>query len=107
MMQAVIPRASTGTDRAARNPAPDRAASPRPPQAGARPGPPPAVAETVAVRLSAEFPGLSRATVERCAAETWMCADHLGLPVTGGLVEGIAREHLHGVVKSVPPSPRP
>jgi hypothetical protein len=81
MMQAVIPRASTEPDRAA--------------------------TETVTTRLSAEFCALSRATVERCVWQTWMCAEHLGLPVTGGLVEGIAREHLHGVVKSVPPSRRP
>ena len=87
MMQAVIPRAGTGTDRAARNSQPDQA-----------------VAETITTRLSAEFSALSRATVERCVFHTWLCAEHLGLPVTGGLVEGIAREHLHGVVKSVPPS---
>lgn len=100
MMQAVIPRASTGTDRAARGRKPDGTGS-------TRPDPAPAVAETVTARLSAEFSGLSRATVERCVWNTWMCAEHLGLPVTGGLVEGIAREHLHGVVKSVPPSRRP
>jgi hypothetical protein len=81
MMQAVIPRASTRPDGTA--------------------------AETVTTRLSAEFSTLSRATVERCVFQTWMCAEHLGLPVTGGLVEGLAREHLHAVVKSVPPSRRP
>ena len=80
-MQAVIPRASTSPDRAG--------------------------AETVTTRLSAEFSALSRATVERCVWDTWMCAEHLGLPVTRRLVERIAREHLHGVVKSVPPSSRP
>jgi hypothetical protein len=89
MMQAVIPRASTGTDRAARNPQPDWTA-----------------AQTVTTRLAAEFSALTRGTVERCVWETWMCAEHLGLPVTGGLVERVAREHLHGVLKSVPPSRR-
>lgn len=96
MMQAVISRASTGTDRAAR--------SSQPGYGGSRPGP--AAAEAVAIRLAAEFSALSRATVERCVWETWMCAEHLGLPVTAGLVERIAREHLHGVLKSVPPSSR-
>lgn len=90
MMQAVISRASTGTGRAAVSSRPDQAA-----------------AEPVTSRLSAEFSALSRATVERCVIQTWMCAEHLGLPVTSGLVEGIAREHLHAVVNSVPPSRRP
>ena len=111
MMQAVMPRASTGADRAVLNQKPDSADSSRPLQAGSsRPGSAPATTETVTARLYAEFSefsGLSRAAVERCVAETWMCAEHLGLPVTGGLVEGIAREHLHAVVNSVPPSHRP
>jgi hypothetical protein len=90
MMQAVISRASsTGAGRAATASRPDAAA-----------------AETVTTRLSAEFAGLSRETVERCVVHTWMCAQHLGLPVTSALVEVIAREHLFGVEKSAPPSRR-
>lgn len=87
MMQAVISRASTGADRAVATSQPDQA-----------------VTEMVTTRLAAEFGGLPRTTVERCVSHTWMCAEHLGVPVTGALVEVIAREHLHGLVKSVPPS---
>lgn len=90
MMQVVTQRAGTGTTRAARRARPD-----------------PAVAEAVTTHLADEFSALTRATVERCVRETWMCAEHLGLPVTEGLVEKIAREHLHGVMNSVPPSRRP
>ena len=97
MMQAVIPRASTGTDRAALSRGPDQAGS-------TQLGPGPAITETVTTRLAAEFSGRPRAAVERCFLETWMCAEHLGLPVTESLVERITREHLHAMVKSVPPS---
>jgi len=90
MMQAVISRASTGTGHDALSSRPDQA-----------------VAEAVTARLSAEFSALSRATVERCVIQTWMCAEHLGLPVTPNLVEGIAWEHLQAVVNSVPPSRGP
>ena len=90
MMQAVISRASPGTGRATVSSRPDQAA-----------------AEAVATRLSAEFAALPAATVHKCVVQTWMCAEHLGLPVTPGLVEGIAREHLQAVVNSVPPSRRP
>lgn len=62
--------------------------------------------EAVARRLRAEFPALASDEVERYVTETWMCAQHLGFPVTAGLVEPIAREHLLGVVNSVPPSGR-
>lgn len=89
-MQGVMQRATTGTPRAARTAKPEAA-----------------VAEAVTTQLAGEFSALTRATVERCVRETWMCAEHLGLPVTESLVETIAREHLHGVMKSVPPSRRP
>jgi hypothetical protein len=89
MMQAVVQRAGTGTHRAAR---------------GARPEP--AVCENVTAQLAGEFSALSQATVQRWVRETWMCAEHLGLPVTDGLVEKIAREHLRGLMNSVPPSRR-
>jgi hypothetical protein len=86
MMQAVIRRGGAGTNRA-------RSARPEP-----------AVGEAVTARLAGEFSDLSPATVQRCVQETWICAEHLGLPVTDGLVEKIAREHLRGLMKSVPPS---
>lgn len=89
MMQAVMRRAGTGTDRAARSA-----------------GPEPNVGETVTTQLAGEFSALSRSTVQRCVRETWLCAEHLGLPVTDGLVEKIAREHLRGVMYSAPPPPR-
>jgi hypothetical protein len=63
-----------------------------------------AASETVTSRLTAEFPALAPATVERCVTDTWICADHLGLAVTAGLVERVARERLLGLVNSVPPS---
>ncbi|HUK71937.1 MAG TPA: hypothetical protein VLW50_24755 [Streptosporangiaceae bacterium] len=63
-----------------------------------------AASETVTTRLTAEFPALPATTVERCVTDTWMCADHLGLAVTAGLVERVARERLLGLVNSVPPS---
>lgn len=55
-------------------------------------------------RLAREFDILSRVTVERSVTDAWLCAEHLGIEVTPALVEGIAREHLVGVVNSVPPS---
>ncbi|MQA93678.1 MAG: hypothetical protein GEV11_03230 [Streptosporangiales bacterium] len=55
-------------------------------------------------RLAGEFGILSRDTVERSVTDAWCCAEHLGLEVTPALVERIAREHLVGVVNSVPPS---
>jgi hypothetical protein len=58
-------------------------------------------------RLRTEFVGLSHTIVERCVADVWACAAHLGLTVTPGQVERVAREHLMGVVKSEPPSGRP
>jgi hypothetical protein len=63
-----------------------------------------ATSDTVTHRLTIEFPGLASATVERCVTDTWICAEHLGLTVTDGLVEMLAREHLLGLMNSVPPS---
>jgi len=67
----------------------------------------PAESERVTRRLTAEFPALAPGDIERCVAETWICAQHLGLAVTTRLVERVAREHLLGLVNSVPPSGRP
>lgn len=57
-------------------------------------------------RLAGEFGALPRGIVERSVTDAWLCAEHLGFDVTPALVEGIAREHLVGVVNSVPPSGR-
>jgi hypothetical protein len=62
--------------------------------------------DTVTDRLTAEFPALALATIERCVTDTWICAEHLGLAVTDGLVLMLAREHLLGRMNSVPPSGR-
>lgn len=66
----------------------------------------PAGSEALTRRLTAEFPALASDEIERHVTETWICAQHLGLAVTPRLVEPIAREHLLGVVNSVPPSGR-
>lgn len=81
-----------------------RAAASARPQRALQTGP--AASEGVAQRLAAEFPTLGAAAVERCVIDTWICAEHLGLAVTAGLVERVAREHLLGMVNSVPPSGR-
>jgi hypothetical protein len=65
-----------------------------------------ATSGAVTDRLTTEFPALAFATVERCVTDTWICAEHLGLTVTDGLVEMLAREHLLGLMNSVPPSGR-
>ncbi len=65
-----------------------------------------ATSDAVTNRLTTEFPALAFATIERCVTDTWICAEHLGLTVTGGLVEMLAREHLLGLMNSVPPSGR-
>jgi hypothetical protein len=85
-MQAVIQRAVTGAHA----------------QQVCRTGP--ATSGTVASRLTAEFPALAFATIERCVTDTSICAQHLGLTVTDGLIEMLAREHLLGLMNSVPPS---
>lgn len=85
-MQAVIQRAVTSAQ-AQRVPRTDSATS-----------------DTVTDRLTAEFPALALATIARCVTDTAICAEHLGIVVTGGLVEMLAREHLLGLMNSVPPS---
>jgi hypothetical protein len=85
-MQAVIQRAVTGAQQVLRTAS--------------------TVSEPVTSRLTAEFPALAPATIARCVADTWICAEHLGLAVTTGLVERVAREHLLVLVNSVPPSGR-
>jgi hypothetical protein len=66
-----------------------------------------ATGDTVTSRLTTEFPALAFATIVRCVTDTAVCAQHLGLTVTDGLVEMLAREHLLGLMNSVPPSGRP
>ncbi|HKB32215.1 MAG TPA: hypothetical protein VKD26_15440 [Streptosporangiaceae bacterium] len=65
-----------------------------------------ATSDTVTTRLTAEFPALAPATIGRCVTDTSICAEHLGIAVTDGLVEMLAREHLLGLMNSVPPSGR-
>jgi hypothetical protein len=87
-MHAVIESAVTG-------------AAPRQvPQAGM------ATVEVVSQRLSAEFRALTPEVVEQRVTRTWICAEHLGLAVTAAVVEALAREHLLGLVNSVPPTLR-
>ncbi len=66
----------------------------------------PAASDTVTSRLTIEFPALTAATIERCVTDTWICAEHLGLTVTDGLIEILAREHLLALMNSIPPSGR-
>jgi hypothetical protein len=67
----------------------------------------PAVGQRITHQLTAEFPGLAPADIARCVSDTGICAHHLGLTVTARLVERVAREHLLGLMNSVPPSGRP
>ncbi|MBB4933102.1 hypothetical protein F4561_003922 [Lipingzhangella halophila] len=60
--------------------------------------------EQVATRLHGEFGVLSHPHVERCVADAWKCAEHLGFEVTIDLVERVARERLQAMIKSEPPS---
>lgn len=60
--------------------------------------------QLISTRLRREFGGLSHRCIERCVSDTWNCVEHLGITVTPGLVEQVAREHLQAMVKSVPPS---
>ncbi|WP_239161672.1 hypothetical protein [Acrocarpospora phusangensis] len=56
--------------------------------------------------LAAEFPAVPRPAVERCVADVWACAEHLGVEVTPAIIERIAREHLLAMINSAPPSSR-
>ncbi|MCT9931116.1 hypothetical protein N5079_12905 [Planotetraspora sp. A-T 1434] len=58
----------------------------------------------VIARLAAEFLTLPLDAVDRCVADVWACAEHMGLDVTPEIVERVAREHLLGVVNSTPPT---
>jgi hypothetical protein len=57
-------------------------------------------------RLCRDFAALSPDAVERCVSDVWLRGRHLGLDLTPGLVERVAREHLVCRVKSEPPSAR-
>lgn len=57
-------------------------------------------------RLCGDFTALPPETVERCVSDTLLCVNHLGVDVTPGLIEHIARLHLEGMIKSEPPSGR-
>jgi hypothetical protein len=60
--------------------------------------------QQIATRLHDEFSDLSHRCIQRCVHDTFKCAEHLGIRVTPGLVEGVAREHLRAMVKSAPTS---
>jgi hypothetical protein len=68
--------------------------------------PDPRVTQPVSAVLAAEFPAVPRLTVERCVADVWACAEHLGVEVTPAIIERIAREHLLAMINSAPPSRR-
>ncbi|RNL87626.1 hypothetical protein [Halostreptopolyspora alba] len=62
------------------------------------------VLDDVAVRLRDEFAALSRARVDLCVTDTGRCLANLGHDVAPVVVERLARERLHAVVNSSPPS---
>lgn len=55
-------------------------------------------------QLRGEFGTLPSPNVERCVADTFRRARHLGFEVTPGLVKRVAREHLRAMLNSAPPS---
>jgi hypothetical protein len=57
-------------------------------------------------RLATMFVVFSHDTVERCVADVWACAEHLGFEATTPLIERMAYERLTAMVKSEPPSGR-
>jgi hypothetical protein len=63
--------------------------------------------DLLAQRLAAEFGNFTPDTVERCVADVRACMTHLGLDANPDSVERMAREHLVGMVKSIPPTPDP
>jgi hypothetical protein len=67
-----------------------------------RVGVPPAIMR----RLCDDFTELSPETVERCVTDVGLRGRHLGVDLTPGVVELLAREHLVSRVKSEPPSAR-
>jgi hypothetical protein len=66
----------------------------------------PRLHESITSRLGAEFLGVPGEVVDRCVADVWACAEHLGVDVTPALVERNARERLLARVNSSPPSRR-
>lgn len=62
----------------------------------------------VSAHLAAEFLTVPLDTVDRCVADVWACAEHLGVEATPEVIERVAREHLLALVNSAPPprSPR-
>ncbi|MDF5755386.1 hypothetical protein [Spongiactinospora sp. TRM90649] len=62
----------------------------------------PASADPVSARLTAEFRQVPAESVERCVADTWARARHLGIGATADIVERVAREHLLALVNSAP-----
>ncbi|MEV8632245.1 hypothetical protein AB0395_11380 [Streptosporangium sp. NPDC051023] len=71
-------------------------------------GGPQAFHDQVSADLAAEFRTVPPSTVDRCVADAWACAEHLGVEATPEVVERVAREHLLALVNSAPPprSPR-
>ncbi|GES02294.1 hypothetical protein Acor_43600 [Acrocarpospora corrugata] len=69
-------------------------------------GPDPRLTQPVSAVLAAEFAAVPGPTVERCVADVWACAEHLGVAVTPAIIERIAREHLLAMINSAPPSSR-
>ncbi len=73
---------------------------------GAAPGSAESVsAHRICARLSIEFLGVPVGTIDRCVADAWMCAAHLGVDPTPPVVERIARERLLALVNSTPRPP--
>jgi hypothetical protein len=64
------------------------------------------IVEPIIASLGAEFLTVPDEVVDRCVADVWACAEHLGVDVTPALVERIARERLLAKVNSSPPSRR-
>jgi hypothetical protein len=65
------------------------------------------VREPVSAHLAAEFLTMPVDTIERCVADVWACAAHLGVDATPAIVERVAREHLLAMVNSTPGSAPP
>ncbi|KUP96755.1 hypothetical protein [Thermobifida cellulosilytica] len=62
----------------------------------------PSAVQQVTARLRSEFQILPQRSVERCVADVWRRAEHLGFRATPRLVERVAREHLRAMVNSTP-----
>ncbi len=64
------------------------------------------IPDTMMKRLCGDFTALSPQAVARCVRDVRRRGRHLGLDLSPGLVELVAREHLQSMVKSEPPSAR-